>query len=149
MLMFFLVIIIPITPILVLANETKEIDVIIYYYEGKDALYDEVISKAESLGLTVNPIYLTFAQWYYETHNTDWWDLSYGAILKAYAIDDIATLGYTVMGTNYYLLRHDDTKLDKLAWDLWNMRTELLSNPDVNVEDLSEDMLDKFHDVEE
>ena len=149
MLIFFLLIFVPITPVFVLANETKEIDFIIYYREGSDPFINELISKAESLGLTVNPIYLTWGQWYYETHFTDWWDLTYGGILEAYAIDDIATLGYTVMGTNYYILRHDDIKLDNLAWDLWNMRSELLTNPDVDIEDLSEDMLDKFHDAEE
>ena len=140
----------PITPFFVSATEIDEIDFIIYLHsEERQPFIDELIIKAESLGLTVNPIYMEWGDWYYATHYSDWWDLSFGGILVALGIDDVSTLAYTIMGMDYYLLRHDDTKLHNLAWDLWNMRLLLENDPDVDIADLSADMIDKFHDSEE
>ena len=140
----------PIGPYFVSAFEVKEVDFIIYLHnDERQPLVDEFINKAEYLGLTVNPIYLSWADWYYETHNTDWWDLSWGGILLAQYADDISTLGFTVMGMDYYILRHDDIKLHNMAWDIWNMREELETIPETEIDDLSADMVDKFHDVEE
>jgi len=132
------------------ANEQNEIDFIIYLdTEERQPIVDELIFKAESLGLTVNPIYMSWGDWYYATHYSDWWDLSYGGILVSWRNDDISFLSHCIMGMDYYLLRHDDVKLHDLAWDLWNMRLMLESDPDVDITDLSDDMIDKFHDAEE
>ena len=137
-------------PLSVSAKEINEIDFIIYLRnEEIQPFIDELIYKAESLGLIVNPIYMEWEDWYYATHHTDWWDLSFGGVLLASATDDISTLSFTVMGLDYVLLRHDDDRLHDLAWDLWNMRMLLESGADVDIDDLTEDMIEKFYDAEE
>ncbi len=134
----------------VTADETNEIDFIIYLRnDGSQAVVDELILKAESLGLTVNPIYLDWVAWMDAALYTSDWDLAYGGLSIGYPVDNIFNLAYDMAGLNFFKLRHDDAILNKFALDLWMMLNTAQNDPAVDIVDLMTDMIDKFHDAEE
>ncbi len=118
-------------------------------FPEKQVIVDEIIFKAESLGLSVNPIYLNFDEWRERATFTDDWDLTYGGILNIPNVDDIFTHAYILGILNYIVLKPDDPKLIKQTDKIYGMFWEAQENPYVVDEDFLDDMTDKFHDIEE
>ncbi|NHJ31618.1 MAG: hypothetical protein FK732_02030 [Asgard group archaeon] len=131
------------------SEETEEIDFIIYLRnETSQVLVDELIFKAESLGLSVNAIYLDWDTWCLYADAGDF-DLAYGGIQIAYPIDDIFNLAMMMTGLEFMVLKHDDAKFSNAVWANYYRIFEAQVTPLEEMGDLIADMLDTFHDAEE
>ncbi|NHJ31620.1 MAG: hypothetical protein FK732_02040 [Asgard group archaeon] len=131
-------------------GETPVVDLIIWLETPeKQVMADEIITKVESLGISVNAIYLEFDEWRYRATFTDDYDLSFGGILNLPDVDDIFTHAYIFGILNYIVLRCDDPKLIKQTDKIYGMFWEAMMNPDVVDEDFMNDMIDVFHDIQE
>ncbi len=131
------------------ADDTTEIDFVIYLRAGEQYLVDAMINSVESFGFSVNAIYCTFEEWGVIT-SAGAFDLAYGGISISYNIDDIFNLAYCLAGLDWLVLKHDDAKLHKFVNQL--IFDYYLQAPYTAPEDmpaLIADMIDKFHDVEE
>ena len=137
------------TIISVTSDESEEIDFVIYLRdESTQVLVDELIFKAECLGLSVNPIYLSWEDWTARVSGDDW-DISYGGIQIAYPIDDIFNLAMMMTGLEFMVLKHSDAKFSKAVWANYNRIFEAQVTPPEEMGDLITDMIDTFHDAEE
>ena len=133
------------------ADEPTEIDMIIWLERPeKQVVVDEIIFKVESLGLSVNPIYLSFEEWvvYGQGQNNDW-DLLYGPPMALPRDAGIFDLAFISVILNYYALNHNDAKILNSVDKLWGMFWDAIEYPDVVDEDFINDMVDKFQDIEE
>ncbi|MHA1355038.1 MAG: hypothetical protein ACTSR1_07700 [Candidatus Heimdallarchaeota archaeon] len=135
----------------VTANETNEIDFIVYLTTPEvQVVVDEIIESAESVGLTVNAIYIDDWNYYlYLTIFTTDWDLAYGGFLGNNNPDTIFQLAYGNMGLHSYYLKHDDAKYAQYSLQLWQWLLQAQANPAVVDADYINDMVDKFQDAEE
>jgi hypothetical protein len=147
-LIIFLVL--PITTIVsVTADDSTEIDFIVYLRsEQEQYLVDSLIASAESIGFSVNTIYLSWDEWV-ATDSAGAFDISYGGIQIAYNIDSIINLVYCVIGLEWMVLKHSDAILSMNINQLLNYYLSLQTTAEEDMLDLLNDMLDKFHDVEE
>jgi hypothetical protein len=131
------------------ANDTTEIDFLIYLRnDDSQILVDELIVKAESLGLSVNAMYVTWDEWCLLS-DIGAYDISYGGIQIAYNIDTIFNLVYSAIGLDWMVLKHDDAKLTELINQLLNYYFAAQTTPMEDIPALIDDMIDKFQDVEE
>lgn len=138
------------TLISVTSDDPEEIDFLIYLRDAESqVLVDELILKAENLGLSVNAIYLTWEEWQYRATYTDDWDMTYGGTLLTTNQDNIFNLAYWITGLEYYFIKHDDAKFSTAVWSLWGWLMEAQVTPPEEMGDLISDMIDKFHDAEE
>ncbi|HUU77409.1 MAG TPA: hypothetical protein VMX55_03635 [candidate division Zixibacteria bacterium] len=135
------------------AEEPTEIDFLIFiYYQEEQVVVDEIIESAESLGLVVNPIYISDWNYFqYLIMMTNDWDIYYGGSMNTYtgSADNIFNCAYGNMGYNYYYLRHNDVKYNKFSLKLWGMLQAYVADPSIADASFIDDMYDKFHDCEE
>ena len=135
------------------SDETTSITFLVYsHYAEEQVVVDEIIESAESVGLTVNTVYIDNWNYFlYLIMMTDNWDLYYGGSMNTYEglNDNIFNCAYGNMGYNYYYLRHDDVKYNESSWKLWNWHLAAMADPSIVDDDYIGDMLDKFHDCEE
>ncbi|NHJ46589.1 MAG: hypothetical protein FK733_02260 [Asgard group archaeon] len=137
------------TIVSVTSDDTTEIDFIIYLRsEHEQYLVDSLFASAESIGLTVNPMYLSWDDWL-AADDAGAYDISYGGIQIAYNIDTIINLVYCTIGLEWMVLKHSDAKLSKFVNQLFNYYISLQTTADEDLPDLLADMLNKFNDVEE
>ncbi len=135
----------------VTAEETTEIDFLIYLTNPEvQVIVDEIIESAESVGLTVNTMYID--DWnlynYLAVFSTDW-DLAFGGYLGNNQPDTIFQLAFGNMGLDHYYLKHNDAKFAKFSIQLWQWLQQALADPTVVDDDYINDMVDKFYDAEE
>ncbi|MHA1210972.1 MAG: hypothetical protein ACTSSH_00795 [Candidatus Heimdallarchaeota archaeon] len=116
-------------------------------FPEKQVIVDEIILKLESIGLTVNAIYLGWDDWF-AVANTDDFDIMYGGLSYTFGIDDIFTLGWLIPLINFHMLRHHDVKFQKLVDKLGSMNDEAMANPDIVTEEYIAEMIDTFQDIE-
>ena len=137
------------TIVSVTSEETEEIDFVIYLRnDSSQVLVDELIFKAESLGLSVNAIYLSWDDWVLYTDLGDY-DLAYGGIQIAYPIDHIYNLVYMMTALEAFILQHDDAKFSNAVWTNYYRYLQRESIPPGEMADFISDMITTFHDAEE
>lgn len=130
------------------ACNPKEVDFYIWLeFPEKQVIVDEIISSLESIGLSVNAIYLGWDDWF-AVANTDDFDIMYGGLGYTFGIDDIFTLGWLIPMINMHMFRHHDAKLQKLIDKLGSMNDEAMVNPDIVTEEYIEEMIDTFQNIE-
>jgi len=146
---FLLVLCLPLTTVFsATAFKPKEIDFIIWLERPeKQVVVDEIILKLESLGITVNAIYMNYDDWT-ANGNTDDYDLRYGPESWTWDIDNIFQLAWLLSMINPHMLRHTDKKLNAFVDKLVAMSAEATDNPDVVTEDFIEEMIDTFQKAE-
>jgi len=122
----FLALCLPLTTISsAYACKSKEIDFVIWVERPeKQVVVDEMILKLESLGLTVNAIYMNYDEWI-ANGNTDDYDIRYGAESWTWFIDDIFQLAWLMSMVNPHMLRHNDKKLNNLVDELHKIEKRL------------------------
>jgi hypothetical protein len=109
---------------------------------------DELISKAETLGLSVNAIYLTAEEWLAAAFAGNY-DLGYGGAFLGLNIDNIFNLASQFIWFESYVLKHSDVKLTNFVIQLVNYYYAAQTTPAEDLPDLIDDMVDKLHDIEE
>jgi hypothetical protein len=114
----------------------------------KQFVIDEMITKTESLGLVVNPIYVTFNEWIFYAHGSHDYDLLYGPYMTIPKDMDIFFIAFIEYILTIAVLSYDN-KIYSNTGKLFDMYFEAMMNPDVVDEEFINDMVDKFHDNQE
>ena len=113
----------------------------------KQVVVDELILKTESLGLVVNPIYVTFDEWLFYAHVTHDYDLLYGPYMTIPSDMDIFFVTYITWILSFVIL-HDDKKTYTCTDELVGMYMEAMANPAIVNEEYINEMVKIFNFLE-
>ncbi len=132
------------------AGDCTEVDFVIWLETPeKQVVIDEMITKTESLGLTVNPIYVTFEEWIGYAHGSKDYDMLYGPYMTLPKNLNILDLAQLSLILNYFALTHTDKKLMTCTDIMWSMFWEAIEDPTLMMdEEFIDKMVDLFHITE-
>jgi hypothetical protein len=112
-------------------------------------LTNELATKAENLGYTVNHIFYEDPYEMIVRMYSGDYDLAYGPALAMTYMDTIFQMANSIVAVEQQIIFHSDTVFSEIASDLLNYLYAVESTPEEDVPALLEDMLDKIHDAEE
>jgi len=132
------------------ANESEEIDFIYFAYNPYIFLLtNELATKAESLGFTVNAIYYENPYEMIARMYSGDYDIAYGPALVMPYMDTIFQFATSIITVEQQIIFHNDVVFSQIVTDLMNYLYAVESTPEEDLPILLGDILDKAHDAEE